>query len=675
MTAITPGSTSATGGTVVVGTYGTLTIGANGSYSYALDNTNPLVNALKNTETLTDVFSYTLKDPDSLSDIAQISITINGHTDGGALAISPVDGNATATGQASVYESGLTSNGPALQPKTTTGSILVDAPEGIASVTVGGTTLTVAQLTALSVASPSAIIDTGEGELRITGITVTTGSAAAPTAAQVSYIYTLKATIANTLPADTESTDTIALLVTDKSAGAATASGNLLIQIVDDTPTANADTNSVTEGTTTANTTITGDVYPASTSSGNVADRIGADSTSVNPVTHVIKGSATPNTAVNSGTTSADGTIVAGDYGSLKLGADGSYSYDLDNTKAAVNALNTTSTPLTEVFTYRITDADGDVSDTTLTITINGSNDGPIAVDDTHAVVEDSGTPSIGNAITGIGSPNTIADSDPDNVIGDLSLSGIRTGTEVAGGTMTAITPGSTSATGGTVVVGTYGTLTIGANGSYSYALDNANPTVNALIAGESLTEVFTYTLSDGALTDIAQLTITINGATDGAPTVTPVDGNAAATGQSEVYESGLTLDGPGGQSKTGTGTLTLAAPDGLSSVSVGGTSFTVAELTAFSVGTPSAIIDTGEGELRLTGLANVVGTAAKPTTADLTYTYTLKASQNQVGAAESTDTIALVITDARSTPATATARSPYASLMTPPPPTQTPTA
>ena len=55
-------------GAALVGTYGTLTLNADGTYSYAINNTNATVNALRlATDTLTDTFSYTITDapPDS----------------------------------------------------------------------------------------------------------------------------------------------------------------------------------------------------------------------------------------------------------------------------------------------------------------------------------------------------------------------------------------------------------------------------------------------------------------------------------------------------------------------------------------------------------------------------------------------------------------------------------
>jgi len=46
--------------------------------------------------------------------------------------------------------------------------------------------------------------------------------------------------------------------------------------------------------------------------------------------------------------------------------------------------------------------------------------------------------------------------------------------------------------------VGPYGTVTIAANGAYSFALNNGNATVQALGVGETLTQSFNYTISDG---------------------------------------------------------------------------------------------------------------------------------------------------------------------------------
>ncbi|WP_197272130.1 Ig-like domain-containing protein [Neisseria sp. 83E34] len=60
------------------GSYGELTLNADGTYSYALNNNNPAVKALNDGETLTDTFTYTVKDSDGDSSSSTLTITIDG---------------------------------------------------------------------------------------------------------------------------------------------------------------------------------------------------------------------------------------------------------------------------------------------------------------------------------------------------------------------------------------------------------------------------------------------------------------------------------------------------------------------------------------------------------------------------------------------------------------------
>ncbi|MFP3367677.1 VCBS domain-containing protein, partial [Pseudoalteromonas sp. SIMBA_148] len=72
-----------------------------------------------------------------------------------------------------------------------------------------------------------------------------------------------------------------------------------------------------------------------------------------------------------------------------------------------------------------------------------------------------------------------------------LTVNGLRLGDDSAGGDFTAVGSSLTLA-------GLYGTLTVGADGSYSYQLDNHNPTVQALKPGDRpLQEVFSYQVRD----------------------------------------------------------------------------------------------------------------------------------------------------------------------------------
>ena len=62
----------------------------------------------------------------------------------------------------------------------------------------------------------------------------------------------------------------------------------------------------------------------------------------------------------------------------MLLNSDGTYTYTLDNTNADVNELDNGET-LSESFTYGISDGEGGSALSTLTITIDGTNDAPIA--------------------------------------------------------------------------------------------------------------------------------------------------------------------------------------------------------------------------------------------------------------------------------------------------------
>ncbi|MDH2292985.1 VCBS domain-containing protein, partial [Cobetia sp. 10Alg 146] len=124
----------------------------------------------------------------------------------------------------------------------------------------------------------------------------------------------------------------------------------------------------------------------------DTADSIGADATSVT--------SATPAGGSASDVTADDATVVTGSYGTLTLEADGSYSYVLDTTNADVQSLDDGES-LTDVFSYTITDADGDASSTTLTITVDGATDGVPTITDISGTADNSVTEATGDTVTG----------------------------------------------------------------------------------------------------------------------------------------------------------------------------------------------------------------------------------------------------------------------------------
>ncbi|WP_284079644.1 VCBS domain-containing protein [Acinetobacter nosocomialis] len=330
--------------TAVNGEYGILILRADGSYTYQLNNNNTDVNALKDNQSLQDVFSYTITDGDGDKSTATITITINGHTDG-APNVVITDHNGSALGANSIAENATT---------PVQGEFTVNAADGLKSITIGVTTILTSELLGLSPTTPKTIIGT-QGTLTLTDYDPVTG--------KVSYSYQQSGTSKNHSGGDSSVSDSFPIIVTDNADESSVAT-DLVILITDTAPEAKADTGTVTEdGTALEGNVITG----GSSNSADVADRLGADATQV---TGVSKGSSTTEQTDNVG-----GTGLAGDYGTLILNRDGSYSYTVDPNNATVNALKDGG-KLTETFSYTIKDADGDWSTTTLTITINGHTDG-----------------------------------------------------------------------------------------------------------------------------------------------------------------------------------------------------------------------------------------------------------------------------------------------------------
>ena len=84
-------------------------------------------------------------------------------------------------------------------------------------------------------------------------------------------------------------------------------------------------------------------------------------------------------TAVSFGATAGTlGTALTGAHGSLVLNAAGAFTYTVNETDAAVQALRLSTNTLTDVFNYTMRDTAGATSSTTLTVTIHGANDAPV---------------------------------------------------------------------------------------------------------------------------------------------------------------------------------------------------------------------------------------------------------------------------------------------------------
>ncbi|MEH6715470.1 Ig-like domain-containing protein, partial [Parasphingorhabdus flavimaris] len=303
--------------------------------------------------------------------------------------------------------------------------------------------------------------------------------------------------------------------------------------------------------------------------------------------------------SINGVAITAVGQSFAGNFGTLTITSisNGSigYTYTLDD--------NTSGDNTADQFAVSVVDADGDVANADLTISI--IDDAPVAVMDTDSIAAGEYGPATGNVIT---------DSEADGGADIQGADGALVAGVAAGDTGTVLVDAGTV---GTTVNGLYGVLTLNGDGSYSYARNPDSP--------GGVQDIFTYTLQDGD-GDTSVTTLTIDIADSPVTLTLPVSGDAGAV----VDEEGLPARGaesPGSNEasdlETTAGTISYNAADGPATVTINGVAVTAIGQTFAGA----------SGTLTITGIANGA----------VTYSYTL--ADNTSGDNISDD-FAVVITD-----------------------------
>jgi len=673
------------------GTYGTLVLNADGTYTYTLNTSDADFKALTGGGNGTETFAYTITDADGDSSSANLVLQIHNNDD-------PVtiDGLNVAGGELTVYEKNLgDGSAPDAGALTQNGTFTITALDGVTTLTVGG----IAVVTnGVAAGFPQSITTPLGSTLTITGFNAATGV--------VSYSYTLadneahpNANGANNLP------EQFAVTVVDDNG--TTATGTLDVNIVDDLPNANDDSNGTASE---SQLTLTGNVL--------TNDVQGADRVPTGPVT--------------------PGTFT-GTFGTLVLNADGTYTYTLNTSDADFKAL-TGGGNGTETFAYTITDADGDSSTANLILQIH-NNDDPVIIDglnvaggeltiyeknlsdgsapDATALTQNgtftitaldgvttltvggiavvtngvaagfpqSITTPLGstltitgfNAATGVVSysytladneahPNangannlpeqfavTVVDDNGTTATGTLDVNIVDdlpkanddsngTASEsqltLTGNVLTNDVQGADRVPTGPVTAGTftgtYGTLVLNANGTYTYTLNTSDADFKALTGGGNGTETFAYTITDAdGDTSTANLVLNIHNNDD--PVL--LNGLDVNGGELTVYEKNLS-DGtsPNTPALTQNGTFTVSALDGLQTLTVGG----IAVITnGVAAGFPQSIVTPLGSTLTISGY--------DPATGVVSYSYTLadnEAHPTANGANSLTENFDVVATD-----------------------------
>ncbi|MEB5966784.1 VCBS domain-containing protein, partial [Comamonas testosteroni] len=525
------------------GTYGSFVVDATGKWTYSLNNADAKVQALAEGQKVTDSITVTVDDGHGGTATQVVTVTITGSNDaptiGGQVSGSvKEDATQVVTGQLTKTDVDATdthtwslSNGG----KGTYGSFVVDSN--------GKWTYSLDNASA----KVQALADGQQVQDTIT-VTVSDGKGGAAT-----QVITVTVTGTNDVP-------TIGGVVTGAVAedGTLTASGQLTKTDVDtnDTHTwslSNAGAGTYGTFTVDASGKWTYNLDNASTkvqalaAGQQVQDSItvtindGHGGTATQVITVTVTGandaptiSGTATGAVKEdGTSTATGQLTktdidasdthtwavsnsgAGTYGTFTVDSTGKWTYTLNNSSAGVQGLKE-GQQVTDTINVTVSDGKGGTATQPITITITGTNDVPKVTNDARSVTEDTG-------VSG----------------GKLSVSGAVTIADADSGESTFNTS-SLKFTGSTYAGGQLGAVTINADGTYTYKVDNA--AVQFLKAGQSIVETYTVASADGTAT--STITITINGVNDAFPDISTTTEDQAVSGNVLLNDEGYALGG-----------------------------------------------------------------------------------------------------------------------------------
>ncbi|MFY2048898.1 VCBS domain-containing protein, partial [Achromobacter xylosoxidans] len=521
------------------GQYGKFTVDANGNWKYELDNTSDKVQALKDGQKVTDTITVTVDDGHGGTATKTITVDITGTND--AAVITPSkdgddqgnvkeDGNLVTGGKLDVTDkdAGEATFNPQTDAKGDHGKFSIDANGNwkyeldnddpkVQALAVGEKlvetfTVTTADGTKSTI---TVTIDGTNDDPKLSGKTDGAVAEDGTTSATGKLDVT-----------DVDTSDTHTWTVSNNGDGqygkfTVDANGNWKYELdnTSDKVQALKDGQKVTDTITvtvddghggTATKTITVDITGTNDAAVITPSKDGDDQGNVKEDGNLVTGGKLDVTDKDAGeATFNPQTDAKGEHGKFSIDANGNWKYELDNDDPKVQAL-AVGEKLVETFT--VTTADGTKS--TITVTIDGTNDDPKLSGKTDGAVAEDGTTSATGKLD----------------VTDVDTSDTHTWTVSNNGD------------------GQYGKFTVDANGNWKYELDNTSDKVQALKDGEKVTDTITVTVDDGHGGKATEtITVTITGTNDTA-VITPSkpgddagnvkeDGNLVTGGKLDVTD------------------------------------------------------------------------------------------------------------------------------------------
>ena len=459
------------------------------TWSYVINDSH--LDTMAVGDSFTETFTLTIDDSNGGTATQDIVITVNGANDAPTTqadyaAIGEGETLNVADGQGDDYTDPVTAG-------TSTGDVLDTAATAYADTDIDGDTL---RVSAIAPDGGSTTIINAGGNAQVTG-----AHGVLTMYAHGGYDYTANR---NVTEAGATEVDSFTYTVNDDNGGTTTATLQITItDVANNPPTVEEETDVTGSVTELDDPDATEDTASLTTSGSFTIADLDNDGVSVS--------------VAEAGTTREGGGFLGALVPSVDndTAGDGSgvigWTYTIANSD--IGGLDIGQN-FSETFTVTVTDINNASVTQDVTVTVNGANDVPDIQNDSYTV-------SFGNTLSVDAAGGVLAnDSDDDDrdvlLVDAAAVSAVDFNTIDSG-------------IGMADLIGTYGSLTIETDGSFTYTPDASNAALQALDGTETLTETFYIDVHDGNATtletggrNVNQLDIVISGVND-PPSIDPI--------------------------------------------------------------------------------------------------------------------------------------------------------